>query len=161
MDFLRVSWDEASRMCELLASEISSSGFRPDVVIGISRGGLVPARLLSDIMGVNDICVMGVSFYQGIGKTAKAPAVTQPLPIRLEGKKALLADDVSDSGRSLMVAREHVLGMGAGEVKVATMHFKPHSSFKPDFFVAETGAWIVYPWELHECERELGKKMPE
>lgn len=161
MDFLRVSWDDASRMCERLASGISSSGFRPEVIIGISRGGLVPARLLSDIMDVRELYVMRVSFYKGIGKKAEAPEITQPLSARLGGKRALLVDDVSDTGKSLEVAKEHVLGMGAGEVKVATLHFKPHSSFRPDFFVAETGAWIIYPWELHECRRELGNKMPK
>ncbi|MFA5412164.1 MAG: phosphoribosyltransferase [Candidatus Micrarchaeia archaeon] len=161
MDFLRVSWDDASQMCERLASRVSSSGFRPDVIIGISRGGLVPARLLSDILGLHELYVMRVSLYTGIGKKAAAPKITQPLPAKLGGKKALLVDDVSDTGKSLEVAKKHVLDMGAGEVKVATLHFKPHSAFRPDFFEGETGAWIIYPWEIHECRRELGDKMPE
>jgi hypoxanthine phosphoribosyltransferase len=161
MDFLRVSWDDVSHMCGRLASEMSPSGFTPDVIIGISRGGLVPARLLSDILDVHELYVMRISLYTGIGKKAAEPRITQPLTANLGGKKALLVDDVSDTGKSLAAAKKHVLEMGAGEVKVATLHFKPHSSFRPDFFVGETGAWIIYPWEIHECERELGEKMPK
>jgi hypothetical protein len=113
------------------------------------------------MLDVHEMYVMRVSLYEGIGKKAAAPRITQPLPMKLGGKKALLVDDVSDTGKSLEKAREHALGMGAGEVKVATLHFKPHSSFRPDFFEAETGAWIIYPWEIHECRRELGDKMPK
>jgi hypoxanthine phosphoribosyltransferase len=40
---------------------------------------------------------------------------------------------------------------------VATLHFKPTSEFKPDYFVETSIAWIVYPWEKHEIERELKK----
>ena len=70
----------------------------------------------------------------------------------------LIVDDVSDTGRSLAVAKDHVQKAGAEEIKVATLHYKPHSSFKPDYFVDETSAWVVYPWEVEETKRELSKK---
>lgn len=161
MKLLTISWADTGRLCESLASAISSSGFRPDMIVGISRGGLVPARILSDIMGVRELFTIRVSFYTGVGKTATAPKIVQPLVERLEGKRVLLVDDVSDTGRSLMVAKEHLKEMGAKEVKVATLHFKPHSKFKPDFFMSETDAWLVYPWEKHESAKELGKKVSE
>ena len=161
MKILTVSWADTSKLCEGLASSIVSAGFRPDMIVGISRGGLVPARILSDILGVRELFTIRVSFYTGVGKTATAPKIVQPLVERLEGKKILLVDDVSDTGRSLIVAKEHLREMGAKEVKVATLHFKPHSKFRPDFFVGETDAWLVYPWERHESAKELGKKVSE
>ncbi len=161
MEVLTLSWAETSRLCEALASKISSAGFAPDMIVGISRGGLVPARMLSDILGVRELFAIRVSFYTGIGKTAAAPRIVQPLVERLDGKSVLLVDDVSDTGRSLAVAKGHIKEMGAKEVKVATLHFKPHSKFKPDFFVSETDAWLVYPWERHESAKELGKKVSE
>jgi hypothetical protein len=66
----------------------------------------------------------------------------------------LIVDDVADSGRSLTVAKEYILKQGAGEVKIATLHYKPVSMFKPDFFIGTTDAWIIYPWEVHEVERQ-------
>lgn len=161
MKLLSLSWTDTSRLCDGLASKISSSGFSPDMIVGICRGGLVPARILSDILGVRELFTIRVSFYTGVGKTAAAPKIVQPLVERLEGKRILLVDDVSDTGRSLIVAKEHLREMGAKEVRVATLHFKPHSKFRPDFFVGETEAWLVYPWERHESAKELGKKVSE
>lgn len=158
MELLPVSWDEASKLCEGLASLVSASGFRPDAIVGVSRGGLVPARLLSDILGVGELYTIRVAFYIGPGKAAPEPKILQPLAERLDGKKVLLVDDVSDTGKSLAAAKKHVQEMGA-DVKVATLHFKPHSGFRPDFFVAETVAWIVYPWERHETAKSLGKEV--
>ncbi len=156
-----LSWAETEGLCEGLASRISSSGFVPDMIVGISRGGLVPSRLLSDILGVRELFTVRVSFYTGVGKTATSPRIVQPLVERLEGRSVLLVDDVSDTGGSLKVAKEYLLGMGAREVRAATLHFKPHSKFRPDFFVGETEAWLVYPWERHESAKELGKKVSE
>lgn len=161
MDVRSLSWAETDRLCEALASQITSSGFVPEAIVGISRGGLVPSRLLSDILGVRELFTIRVSFYTGVGKTAAAPRIVQPLSEGLGGKAALLVDDVSDTGGSLKAAVAHLRAMGAGDVKVATLHFKPHSKFRPDFFVEETGAWLVYPWERHESARELGKDASE
>ncbi|MCX6768843.1 MAG: phosphoribosyltransferase, partial [Candidatus Micrarchaeota archaeon] len=108
MKLLSISWADNAKLCEGLAASISSSGFRPDMIVGISRGGLVPARILSDILGVRELFTIRVSFYTGVGKTATAPKIVQPLVGRLEGKKVLLVDDVSDTGKSLMVAKEHL-----------------------------------------------------
>lgn len=161
MKILSISWDEMAEMCERLSSKITSSGFAPDVIVGVSRGGLVPARLLSDVLGVRELFVARISFYTGVGKAAAAPKVVQPLTERLDGKRVLLVDDVSDTGRSLVVAKGHLSQMGAKEVRVATLHFKPHSRLRPDFFVDETEAWLVYPWERHESAKELGRKPSE
>jgi hypothetical protein len=76
----------------------------------------------------------------------------------LKGKKVLLVDDIADSGRSLAVAKDYITKKGAKEVRTATLHYKPESASKPDYFVVTTTAWVVYPWERHEMERELEKK---
>jgi hypothetical protein len=63
------------------------------------------------------------------------------------GLKVLVVDDVSDTGSSLRTAMEHVADRGASEVRVATLHVKPWTTFRPDYYAAEVDAWIVYPWE--------------
>jgi hypoxanthine phosphoribosyltransferase len=155
MDLLRISWDAAVEYCEQLAGKID---FKPDVIVGISRGGLVPARILSDIMDNKNLAVLGIIFYKGVGKRTESPEITQDLTKDLKGKKVLVVDDVSDTGKSLIVAKDYIANKGASEIKVATLHYKPHSKFKPDYYIATTDAWIVYPWERHEVERELKKK---
>jgi uncharacterized protein len=155
MDVLKLNWDATLHYCEELAR--MCKGYEPDLIIGLSRGGLVPARLLSDILAVHDVGILGMSFYKGMGKTAPEPKITQGLSMEIEGKKVLLVDDVADSGKSLIAAKEYLEKKGASQIRTATLHFKPASSFKPDYFVETTTAWVAYPWEWHEIERELGK----
>ncbi len=156
MDLLRMSWDATIAHCEDLAAKIHD--FRPQMIIGLSRGGLVPARIMSDMLDVREVGVLGVTFYKAMGKPVDFPKITQELTMDLAGKRVLIVDDVADTGRSLMVAKDYLQRKGAKEIKIATIHYKPNSVFKPDYFVATTTAWIVYPWERHEIERELAAK---
>ena len=66
-------------------------------------------------------------------------------------KKALVVDDVSDTGASLREAKVHVESQRASQVRVATLHVKPWTTLKPDYYAAETDTWIVYPWDPIEC----------
>lgn len=155
MEFLNVSWNKIATMCKDLVKKMD---FKPDILVGISRGGLVPVRILSDLLDNQNVTIIKIEFYKTINETSGFPKISQPLSVDVKGKKVLLVDDVSDTGRSLAVAKDHMHRSGAGEVRVATLHYKPHSTFKPDYFVGQTSAWIVYPWEVHETKRELKKK---
>ncbi|MFH1393996.1 MAG: phosphoribosyltransferase [Candidatus Micrarchaeota archaeon] len=154
MEFLYLSWDKAAQMCERLSEKID---FVPDMLVGISRGGLVPVRILSDKLGVNDVGVMGIGFYKSVGQTSKFPQITQELSKDVEGKKVLVVDDIADTGRSLVVAKEYLRRKKAAKIKIATLHYKPASQLKPDYFMDTTTRWVVYPWEQHEVARELKK----
>ncbi|MFH2024116.1 MAG: phosphoribosyltransferase [Candidatus Micrarchaeota archaeon] len=154
MDLLRINWDVAIKYCEQLASMIKH---KPDVIIGISRGGLVPARILSDILAVKEIKIIGASFYTNIEKTKDTLSITQHISEELNDKSVLIVDDVADSGKSLKEVYDYIIKKGAKKIKTATLHYKPKSIFKPDYYVMITDAWIVYPWEVHETERELSK----
>lgn len=153
MKFIKPSWQKVSGMCRELAKMVSP--FRPDWIVGISRGGLVPARLLSDHMDIQNVSIIRVEFYKKIGKTKNAPTISQQLPVNVKGKRVLVVDDVADSGRSLAVAKEHIKKAGAADVKIATLHYKTKSIVKPDFFIETTDKWIIYPWEVEETKREL------
>lgn len=156
MDLLRLNWDSTIAHCEELAAKIKD--FRPQMIIGLSRGGLVPARIMSDMLDVREVGILGVTFYKAMGKATDFPRITQELTMDLAGLRVLIVDDVADTGRSLMVAKDYLQRKGAKEIRIATIHYKPNSVFKPDYFVASTTAWIVYPWERHEIERELAAK---
>ncbi|VVC03680.1 Xanthine phosphoribosyltransferase [Candidatus Burarchaeum australiense] len=156
MKLLRPKWDDVDEMCEELALAIRDSGFRPDVIVGIARGGWVPARLLSDKMHHEHVASMRVEFYTAPGETRKVPAITQPVSVSVKDKRVLLVDDVSDTGHSLEIALKSFCD--AKEVRTATLHYKPHSILKPDYFVGTTSDWIVYPWEVEETERKLKQK---
>ena|SRR3989344_8468117 len=156
MKLLKLKWDEIDAMCSELAAAIEKSGYKPDVIVGIARGGWVPARLLSDKLGNESVASMRVEFYTAPGVTNRVPKITQPVSVDVKGKRVLLVDDVSDTGHSLELAFKSL--SDAKEVRTATLHYKPHSIFKPDYFVGTTSDWIVYPWEVEETERKLAKQ---
>ncbi len=142
----KISWQKADAMCAKLAAKVKRS-FHPDLLIGISRGGLVPLRLLSDYLEVRELGVVGVKFYSAVGKTKGKPVVTQRLNVAVAGKKVLVVDDVADSGKTLALVVKMLKKRGAKAVRSATLHYKKSSIVKPDFYVKETRDWIVYPWE--------------
>jgi len=79
--------------------------------------------------------------------------IGEPPPPTVEGKIVLLVDDVADTGESLRAAYECLKAKGARQVETAVLHVKPWRKFHPSFFVRETDAWVVYPWELGEFLR--------
>jgi len=131
--------------------------YRPDVIIGVLRGGYIIARILADVMGINNLGVVEVKFYRGIGERAEKPIITQPLTINVQDKKVLIVDDVVDSGRTLQIVTEQVRLRGAKELKSAAIYYKPRSIIKPDYFITETSKWILFPWELCEFINEACK----
>lgn len=142
----KVSWQAADAMCLQVAKKVKRS-FHPYVLVGISRGGLVPLRLLSDYLNIRELGVVGVKFYSAPGKTEARPIITQRLNVDVRGKKVLVIDDVADSGKTLALVVAMLKKRGAKVVKIAALHYKRSSVVKPDFYVAETNNWIVYPWE--------------
>ncbi len=159
LKFLHLSWQDIQRLGEKLSSEIKKAGYRPDLVVAVSRGGFPIARILCDQLEIQELACIQVRYYTEPGKTEEKPEVVHPLNANVKGKKVLISDDVSDTGHSLMAVREHISGRGALEIKIATIHYKPWSVLKPDFFVEETGEWIVYPWEVKETIMKLVSKM--
>ena len=162
MEYIPTSWESASEaLRNKVTNQIDESGFKPDVIVAISRGGLIPARILSDSLNVPIVYTIRISFYSSVGVRKETPEVTQPLSVDISGKKVLIVDDISDSGRSLILAKEHLSKLNPSEIRTATIHFKPESAFKPDYFSTITEAWVVYPWETEEFFRESGKRVEE
>jgi hypoxanthine phosphoribosyltransferase len=158
LQFLHLSWDDIQGLSEQLAAQISKSGYVPDIVIAVSRGGFDPARILCDQLSVRRLASIQLEAYDGMIRRPE-PVVVLPVNTDLQGKKALLVDDVSDSGASLAKGKEHLLESNATEVRIATLHIKPWSKFIPDYYAAEVDKWIVYPWELRECLLEVAGKI--
>ena len=119
------SWDYIYELCVKLADQIKRSGYKPDILIAISRGGWIPGRILSDLLDNSDIATIKVEHYIDIYKTMEEPQITQPVPIDVRNKKILLIDDIADSGKSLRLVRDHLLKQGASEVKICALYRKP------------------------------------
>lgn len=155
MVFLPMSWNKIYELSISLAEKIRNSNFVPDLIIGIARGGWVVARLLSDLLDIDDVGSIRIQFYRSVGVTYHEPVVSQPVSVSVEKKRVLLCDDVADTGYSLKAAIEHIKNSGAEVIKTATLHQKSKTVVIPDYWVEKTDAWIIYPWERRETVTKL------
>jgi hypoxanthine phosphoribosyltransferase len=138
-----------------LAKRVKDSGFKPDLIVGVCRGGWAPARVMSDLLENANTASIRIEFYLAPGVTSKKPVISQAIMVPVKGVKVLVVDDVSDTGESLKVAVDHLDVCGAKAIKTATLYYKPQSIFKPDFFIIQTEQWIIFPWERLESTRRL------
>ena len=154
-----LSWDFTYQLLIELAEKIRKSNYRPDLILGISRGGWPPARVISDFLENPNIANIKVEFYTDVSKMSKEPIITQTISTPVEGKNILLVDDVADTGKTLKLVYNKLIENNAKDIKVATLYYKPKSIFKPDFFMMNTKAWVVFPWERYETIKSLGSEM--
>ncbi len=153
--FLIVTWDDIENQTLKIVEDILASGFYPDVIVGILRGGWVIARLVSDYMDIEETGSIGIKFYSKVGKTLKEPLITQPLITNVRDKKVLIVDDVSDSGKTLKVVTELVKLYGPKHIMTASLYIKPWTIMVPDFYAVSTEKWIFFPWEPAEIIRDI------
>ncbi len=152
------TWNQIYDMLLDLANKIQGDGYKPDVIIGIARGGLVPARILSDFLETPELAIIQIEYYVSIAQTRQEPILKRSLHTQITDKKALLVDDVSDTGKSLQLAKNHLQQQGAKEIKTATLYAKPETITKPDYCEKQTSHWIVFPWDAKETVRKIIQK---
>lgn len=132
-----MTWEELDKEITVLTSKIHDT---PDIIIGIVRGGLIPARLLSSKLNVRDMYTLTVI------KLGNKRKVTSEISEDLKGKKIILVEDVLETGRSLIVAKNYLETKGA-IVKTACLYTMPISELKPNYYVKEIKELVRFPWE--------------
>jgi hypoxanthine phosphoribosyltransferase len=146
----KVSWDEVEEWSRIVSNKIYESGWRPDVIIAISRGGYVPARLICDRLVVGELVSLQVTHWPSAAQMAKEAGVKYPLECDLNHRRALIVDDIADTGDSIIIAKDHIwTKCKPDELKVATLQWISGSSkIQPDFYAEEVKWWVwyQYPW---------------
>ncbi|MGQ9507439.1 MAG: phosphoribosyltransferase [Candidatus Bathycorpusculaceae bacterium] len=161
LEFEVPTWNQIYKMLLNLADKIRKNGFKPDIIVGVSRGGWPPARVLSDLMDNPNLANVRAEFYLGVAETKGEPTLTQPVSVNVADKRVLVVDEIADTGQSLKLVKEHIIEQGAREVKIATVYYKPWSIIKPDYYEKETSRWVVFPWEIKETVHKIVKKCRE
>src|SRR5256885_14048444 len=103
-----MTWDELGTGARALAEAVAEDGYRPDVVLGIARGGLLVAGALSYALGVKNTYTMNVEFYTGIDERLEMPMLLPPGPglVDLAEARVLVADAVADTGLAPALVQE-------------------------------------------------------
>lgn len=158
-----LDFDDINNYAYQTALKIKQSGWRPDVVVGIARGGWVHARIQCDLLGIRSLFSVKVDHW-GVTATKDGKAkLSVPLVGDVEGKRVLLVDDITDTGESLTTAVEHIIEVGKpADVRSATLMHIAGSKFVPDYFGVEiTWAWEIWPWNFFEDLTSLIMKIYE
>ena len=147
-----VSWGEVQRLCYRLSGLIMASGYQPDIVVAIGRGGYVPSRLVCDCLDIMSLTSIKIEHYlSGSDKQEKA-VIRYPLCLDINDQRVLIVDDVNDSGDTLQLASEHIHSFQPRDVRTAVMHDKRVTQYPVDYFSKRIikWRWLIYPWALHE-----------
>ncbi len=144
-----LSWESFGSASRELAEQVAESGYVPDVIMAIARGGLFIAGALGYDLDVKNLHVVNVEFYTGVDERLDMPVMLPPVPaaVDLAGARVLIADDVADTGETLKLVhdfcREHV-----AESRIAVIYEKPRSLVKCDYVWRRTDLWIEVPWSM-------------
>ncbi len=161
-----VHWDDIDRWADALAGKISAAGRSPETIVGLTRGGWVPSRLLADRLGVKHLAALRAQHW-GVTATQTGKAeITEKLTSPVDGRSVLVVDDITDTGESLRLAVEHVRATGPRQVESAAFLHITHSKYVPTYYAEEVPkerwAWFIFPWNYWEDIRTLSAKaLPE
>ena len=146
-----LTWNDIEDYCKTLANMIKFSNFKPEIIVGIQRGGCITAVLLAHLLNIENFCTIGIRSTKSddIRSQRIKPIIYDSFSLQLiTGKIVLLTDDITDTGVTLIEAKEELLKYGPQEVKSATIICAPASNGKVDFYGKEVKPWVVFPWEI-------------
>ncbi len=158
MGFIVQNWQQVWDDTFYLYERIRKAGFVPDVIIGIARGGWIPARLIADFFNIKHTANVKAEAYQLIGQEEVEAKITQTLSTNIQGKNVLVVDDVADSGATLEAVLKLIKQEDPTNLRTAMLYYKPRSSIVPDFYVHETSDWVIFSWSIYESVGGLEAK---
>jgi hypoxanthine phosphoribosyltransferase len=145
------TWNELHERIKEIADKIKKDDYKPDIVIALSRGGFVPARVICDLMIIKDLVSVKVDHWGVTAAKDGKAHLRYPIDVDLTGKKVLIVDDITDSGESMELARDFVKKLNPEEVRTAAIFHINHSKFTPDYYSKEIDwIWVMWPWNYIE-----------
>ena len=156
----RMTWDELGTGTRSLAEQVAADAWLPDIVLGIARGGLLVGGAIAYALGVKNTFTVNVEFYTGIDERLEMPMILPPVPslVDLGEARVLIADDVADTGLTLVLVKEFLAGK-VGETRIAVLYEKSPSVVRCDYVWRRTDAWIDFPWSVDDPV-EVGVSVP-
>ena len=146
-----VSFQEVHEKVKHVAEKVKASQYEPTTIVGLARGGWIPARLMCDFLGITDLVSLKVEHWLETGKTKDEATIKYPLVTSMRGKKLLIVDDITDTGESMRVTVDYLKSLNPSEIRTAALQHLTCSKFKADY-VGEVlpWRWVIFPWNFTE-----------
>jgi uncharacterized protein len=152
-----LSWSDLGATVEGIAGRVRVGGV-PDVLVGVLRGGIIPAVLLAHAFGVRSVRAVEVVHTA----TDDVDASKIPFPVvsngaslgDLAGRDVLVVDDIAGTGDTIVHTVDVVHATGASRVRTAVCVVNAANwqrAQRPDETLTYVGAtvqgWVIFPWE--------------
>ena len=158
--FEYVSWDDVEKSCLSVYAKMKKDGYKPDIILGLLKGGSIPSSIMVDLFGVSTGLVhLRVRSYDGMDQ--QKDVEVYPLEFEefadlmdIKGKEILIVDDIWDTGKTMLTILEKLKGEKVTTMTLFAKINKTAPIALPDYFdktVFED--WIVFPWEKYEFWR--------
>lgn len=137
------SYDLVNQAVRQIIQDMDKEDFRAELIIGLARGGLVPAVILSQSLNIPMMAVH-YSSKKGRGDDRNHE---NTLP-DIKDKRVLIIDDICDSGHTMFEVYDHFTV--ENDVRTAVLYHKETSTYEPDYFwhlLPGDAPFIVFPWE--------------
>lgn len=149
------SWKFIERACRDITKAYRDPP--PTTIIGLSRGGWVPAVTLANMMNVREVYSIGIASYETCNSYVEDNQgdirTYQKIPVNCpslsKGHPVLIVDDISDKGHTLSHVVSNVNAIFGNHIQTATIFTKENTTFVPDYYYSEIpdDEWVVFPWE--------------
>ncbi|MCD6418746.1 hypothetical protein J7M00_08195 [bacterium] len=137
---MELGWEDIEKFCKILIERIEENFF-PDVVIGVSRAGLIPALIVANHFDADFVPAIAKYICDYDGEVE----VSLPDIKALDNSKILIVDDITISGKTFFAVKNKI-GGDSNVIKFASLFCHPQF-FIPDFYAQKTKVKLIFPWD--------------
>lgn len=160
---LTLPWTLLEDSLQRLEAEIRRSGFEPTSILGIARGGLVPAIVLANRLKIKDFGVISVTRNLSDDRFSDRGDARfgwmAPADWELSCRRILVVDDIAGDGATLARTCRELRARGAKELRTVVVVKNVHCQTAPDHYAAVSDDWVVFPWESEEAPSGLASEV--
>jgi hypoxanthine phosphoribosyltransferase len=148
-----LDWQSVHDQCDRICQQIRDEGDVIDSIVGVSRGGLIPAVIISQTLNVRDVYSIGVKSYDEYDNCSSAPKPYQSIDKKIckrlnkDNHTVLIVDDISDKGMTFRCIRESTI---MDDRRMCSLYIKRNTTFIPRYYGDVTDEWVVFPWEVRK-----------
>jgi len=154
LDFEIIDWDTFQSLVKKVAKMIKESGYKPDIIIGLARGGWAISRLLSDYIDVKDFASLNVKLFRAITGSHEQTNLCN-FNIDLSQKRVIIVDDINRD-IDMKIAFEFSELLKPSEIRTLSLIYISGSRFKPNYFAKKMyHRKIIFPWNFMENMRNM------
>lgn len=148
---LKPTHDDIHQACKNLSEQVRYSNFKPNFIVGLTRGGLPLAVIISHMLDNIQVIPINYSSKKGKGDNTNHANFLPRIFLNDEIPRLIIIDDICDSGQTLKEVSEYYKKCGH-DVRTLVIHYKefPVPLIVPDFYevtITANSPWVVYPWE--------------